>query len=289
MTERRASRTAILVCQGRAAADGRLAAGRFADPLAVELLTEDERGIVGLVRARTKPKGFADAVEYELLTATAEVMAARTVVIDDALREKGNQQLVILGAGLDARAWRMPELASVEVFEVDQPASQGEKRERMGERQPLAAVRYVPVDFEHDSLGTRLGEADHDETVPTTWIWEGVVMYLTPEQVAATLGEIAKHSAPGSRLILTYQTPSRLAGLGRKAASLILARSGRNPMAHEPTRSQWTPEPMRNLLNEYGFGVISDVDQLTAAQEIGIEGANKPALRAGRVVVADRR
>ncbi|MGW4249346.1 class I SAM-dependent methyltransferase, partial [Nocardia sp. NPDC004722] len=110
MTERAASRTAILVCQGRAVADGRLGVGRFTDPIAVDLLLEDERGIVERVRGGQVPSAVGARIEYELLSATSEVLAARTVAIDEAVREAGNPQLVILGAGLDARAWRMPEL-----------------------------------------------------------------------------------------------------------------------------------------------------------------------------------
>ncbi|MGW5110400.1 class I SAM-dependent methyltransferase [Nocardia sp. NPDC004123] len=290
MTERAASRTAVLVCQGRAVADGRMGVGRFSDPVAVELLVDGERELVDLVRAGAVPKGFGARMEYELLSATSEVLAARTVAIDDAVRESVHPQLVILGAGLDARAWRMPELAGVAVFEVDHPASQAEKRERLGEREALADVRFVPVDFGKDSLGAALTTAGHDETRPTTWIWEGVVPYLTSAEVAETVIEVAKRSAPGSRLIITYPTPNRVYHYGRKAMELLLSVSGRtNPMAGEPQRSSWTPAAMAALLAEHGFSVTADRDLQSVAVEAGIEGKRTSVRADGHIVIADRR
>ncbi len=134
----RASRTAVLVCQGRAAAHGRIGEGRFADPVAMALLRDDERVAVQRVRAGDPPKGVRDRVDFEMVRASAGTIVPRTVVIDDAVRARLVPQLVILGAGLDDRAWRMPELAGVEVFEVDHPASQRDKRSRVGDLQPLA-------------------------------------------------------------------------------------------------------------------------------------------------------
>ncbi|MFE3193959.1 class I SAM-dependent methyltransferase [Nocardia sp. NPDC059240] len=289
MTERAASRTAILVCQGRAVADGRLGVGRFTDPVAVELLLDSERGLVEQVRGGQVPKAVGARIEYELLSATSEVLAARTVAIDEAVRESGNPQLVILGAGLDARAWRMPELTDTAVFEVDHPASQAEKRARLGERKPLGAIRFVPVDFGTDSLGAALIAAGHDESRPTTWIWEGVVPYLTPAEVGETVSEVAKRSAPGSRLITTYPTPNRLYRYGRRGMELLLSLSGRtNPMAREPQRSSWTPAAMAAVMTERGFTVTGDRDMLSVALDSGVAGRRESFLSTGRLLVADR-
>ena len=147
----RASRTAVLVCQGRAAAHGRIAEGRFADPVAMALLRDSERVAVRRVREGAGPQGWAERVEFEMVRASAEVIAPRTVAIDDAVRARRVPQLVIVGAGLDDRAWRMPELASADVFEIDHPASQRDKRDRVADLRPLAkSVRFVPVDFTRD-------------------------------------------------------------------------------------------------------------------------------------------
>lgn len=290
MIERKASRTAVLVCQGRAVADGRLAVGRFADPLAVELLHADERDPVALARAGERPEGFGPRMEFELLSGTAELMAARTVAIDDGVRDSAHPQLVLLGAGLDARAWRMPELAGTAVFEVDQPASQQDKRARLGERTPLAtSLTFVPVDFAEDSLAARLAESGHDAGAPTTWIWEGVVPYLTPDQVAATVALVAAVSAPGSRFIISYPVPSPMNALGRKALGLLLRGARRpNPLADEPFRSSWTPPVLQSLLAAHGFEVTTDIDLLTIAQDLDITPRRPRFLRTGRIAIADR-
>jgi methyltransferase (TIGR00027 family) len=139
-----------------------------------------------------------------MVRASAEVIVSRTVAIDDAVRARPIQQLVIIGAGLDDRAWRMPELADVEVFEVDHPASQRDKRSRVGDLQPLAkSVRFVPVDFTRDRLDTALAPVGHRPEQATMWIWEGVVPYLSRAEVAATVQAVSSRSAAGSRLSST--------------------------------------------------------------------------------------
>lgn len=125
MEAHRASRTAVLVCQGRAAAHERIAPQRFTDPTAMTMLRADERVPVEQVRTGTPPRGARDRLGFETVRASAEVVVPRTVAIDEAVRARTAPQLVILGAGLDGRLWRMAELADVEAYEVDHPASHG--------------------------------------------------------------------------------------------------------------------------------------------------------------------
>jgi methyltransferase (TIGR00027 family) len=236
----RASRTAVLVCQGRAVAQGRMAVGRFDDPTAMAFLRDAER---------------------------ATVERARTGV------PRPNRQLVVPGAGLDRRARRMGELASVAVFEVDQPASQRHKSDRARELRPLArSLRFVPVDLSQVQLGPALASAGHRESLATTWIWEGVVPYLSKPEVGATLQVVSGRSAPGSLLIVNYQAPDVSATLGRLAARALTVMARRpDPLASEPRRSTWTPTAMRQLPEAHSWVVHRDDD-----------------LRAGRIVVADR-
>jgi len=145
-----------------------------------------------------------------------DTMKNRTTAIDDFVRRgvaAGVAQVVILGAGLDGRAWRMPELADARVFEVDHPATQATKRHRLSasQMQPTAGeVVFVTVDFERDTLTDRLRASGHDLGSPTLWVWEGVTMYLLPETTAATLHELASLSASGSRLAATYARSDNL-------------------------------------------------------------------------------
>ncbi|MFF9705858.1 class I SAM-dependent methyltransferase [Streptomyces griseofuscus] len=288
--ERAASRTAVLVCQGRAVADGRSAVGRFADPVAVRLLRAEERTRVDEVRAGTPPQGWQARTAYESVRACAEVVGPRTVAIDEALRARPTGQLVILGAGLDTRAWRLPELAGTDVWEVDHPASQRDKRARLGEAEPepvavARSVRFTPVDFAVDDLGAALDAAGHDPAAPTTWLWEGVVPYLTRDQIRATLTDLTARTAPGSTLVVNYQTPSPKATVGRLLARLL----GNSATAGEPWLSLWKPEQMAALLTEYGLHITSDDGLLTLARSFGIPVRSRTSLDSGRVAVAERR
>jgi methyltransferase (TIGR00027 family) len=135
----------------------------------------------------------------------------RTGAIDSALADgiaRGCRQLVVLGAGLDARAFRLSLLAEVDVFEVDHPDTQAEKRRRVdGSRALARSMRFVPVDFERESVADRLAEAGHDANVPTFWIWEGVTPYLEPAAITATLEDLGERSTKDSELAMTYGLP----------------------------------------------------------------------------------
>jgi methyltransferase (TIGR00027 family) len=286
----RASRTAVVVCEARAAADGRIAEGRFSDPLAVALLRDDERVAVQRVRDGRPPQGWSERIEFEMVRASAEVMVPRTVAIDDAVRARLAPQLVIVGAGLDDRAWRMPEVIDIEVFEVDHPASQRDKRSRIGDLRPLAkSVRFAPVDFATEPLDAALASAGHRPEVATTWIWEGVVPYLSRSQTATTVHALGGRSAAGSRLVVNYQSPSLSAAVGRLAARAMTAAARKpSPWADEPRRSSWTPRAMSELLAGAGFRIRRDTELLTIATELGIPVRQRRSLATGRVAIADR-
>ncbi|MEV4351990.1 SAM-dependent methyltransferase [Actinoplanes sp. NPDC049596] len=289
-----ASRTAVQVCQGRAAADGLIAVGRFADPTAMALLLPGEREVVRWVRAAAVPQGWSDRIDYESIRATAELMAPRTVFIDDAVREQPSPQVVILGAGLDGRAWRMPELAAAAVFEVDQPASQADKRRRAAELASVAGLPgrapvFVPVDFGRDRLGDALVAAGHRAELATTWIWEGVVPYLTEAQVATTVAAVAGSSAPGSRLVVNFQAPAASAKVGRFVARLLMASTGRRSVwAREPWRSTWTPPAMTALLAAHGYTVTRHEPLTATAAALGIPVHHRASLAQSHVLIADR-
>jgi methyltransferase (TIGR00027 family) len=286
----RASRTAVLVCQGRAAADGLVAPGLFSDPVAVELLTDDERVPVLQVRAGTPPSGAGARLAYESVRASATGMVPRTIAIDEAVAGRPCPQLVVLGAGLDTRAWRMSALAGAEVLEVDHPASQADKRERVGELAPVCgSLHYVAADFGHDSLDAVLEPAGHDRSRATTWLWEGVVAYLTEAEVTRTLAAVAHRSAAGSRLVVNYQAPSVTATVGRYLAR-AMSWAARRPdvWTDEPRRSAWTPERMTALLRVHGFSVVDDSDLLTLARQRSLPVTHARSLASGRVAVADR-
>lgn len=157
---------------------------------------------------------LADPARWVLRLASVGLVdhvCLRTAAIDNALKDaiaRGCRQLVVLGAGLDARAFRLPALEAIDVFEVDHPATQADKKRRTeGSRVLAKSVRFVAVDFQHESVADRLAEAGHDGSVPTFWIWEGVTPYLEPAAIAATLEDVGARSAEGSEIAMTYGLP----------------------------------------------------------------------------------
>jgi len=145
-------------------------------------------------------------------------LTARDRHIDEYLKAclaDGIEQLVILGAGLDSRAYRFDELKTrVKVFEVDHPASQQEKFKRLKQifGQVPAHVTYVDIDFNTQDLRQRLSECGYSEKLKTLFIWQGVTQYLTPVAVDDTLACIAGHSGAGSSVIFDYMYPTLLDG-----------------------------------------------------------------------------
>jgi methyltransferase (TIGR00027 family) len=139
-------------------------------------------------------------------------IVARCRYMDDVLSEeldRGIQQLVILGAGYDSRAYRFDWLKDgVKVFEVDHPATQKNKLKHLehilGSAGLLGYVTFVPVDFTRQTLAARLPEYGYSERLKTLFIWEGVTMYLDAPSVDSTLAFVASHSAPGSVIVFDY-------------------------------------------------------------------------------------
>jgi methyltransferase (TIGR00027 family) len=281
MREGHASRTAVLVCMGRAVGHKTGAVKRFSDPTARELLPDDARARLDRFDPHVRPRGLRARAYDGYLRNQSKLMVARTVAIDDAVREAAHPQLVILGAGLDGRAWRMDELRDVTVFEVDHPDSQRDKRARAVRLTPASKdIRFVPVDFTRDSLDDALAKAGHDAARPTTWIWEGVVMYLARGDIEKTLAVVARRSAPGSRLVVTYHAPTPM----RWVVGLVVGRLG------EPLRSVFRPGEMSALLVKHGFAVARDdgIPGISATLSDDA-GARSRFTSHFRVAVADRR
>jgi methyltransferase (TIGR00027 family) len=247
------STTALYVAMGRAVAHAEARVRGFSDPIARELLPADARRLVDLYVSRQRASGIRDRWTLRIVRRVARMITLRTIAIDEAIRAAPDLgQLVILGAGLDARAWRMGELRDAIVFEVDHPATQAFKRERTAALPPRARkVRFVPVDFQRDSLEEALARAGHDAAAPTLWLWEGVIRYLSRDAIEATLDAVARRSAPGSRLVANYTTG---AGAARWLSNLVLASIG------EPIRSAISPSGFAALLAPRGFAVVSDTD-----------------------------
>jgi len=126
--------------------------------------------------------------------------------LEAALR-KGVSQCVILGAGLDSTALRLPEIwPGLRVFEVDHPATQELKRDlvrRLG-LQSGEGVTFVPVDFERDDLGDELLAAGLERDRPAFVSWLNVTVYLSQDAVLNALRAISALSADTSELLFDF-------------------------------------------------------------------------------------
>ncbi len=193
------SRTAYAAAAHRAAhqvlENGRI----FSDPLALRILGEEAESVV------REASGDPSRRRMRLF------IAVRTRFAEDALAEvieNGVRQLVILGAGLDTYAYRSRLSQSVRIFEVDHPATQAWKRQRLAEESihVPATLTFAPIDFERETLWDGLAAAGFDRGEQTFFTWLGVVPYLTEQAVWSTLGFIAGLSG-GAHVVFDYSDP----------------------------------------------------------------------------------
>ncbi len=173
---------------------------------------------------------------------------------------------MLLGAGLDTYAWRNPHRdAGVEVFEVDHPATQTWKRELL-KRVDLSeppATRYVPVDFERQSLAACLNDAGFQFHSPAFFTWLGVVPYLTLEAFRSTLRFFGGMAA-GSAAVFDYGQPRESWNESVRGAFDGLA--ARVAKAGEPFQLFLTAEQVAKELEEVGWSVVIDLDRGGAAR-----------------------
>ncbi|MFC9881422.1 class I SAM-dependent methyltransferase [Streptomyces libani] len=184
-------------------------------------------------------------------------IVAHARFIEDLVVEQaghGVAQYVVLGAGLDTFAQRRPDIAArLRVFEIDQPATQAWKRQRLIELGYGIPdwLRLVPVDFEAGGDWWRqLSDAGFDPGRPAVVVCAGVTMYLTKDANAATLRRLAGLS-PGSTLAMTFMLPTDLVDDADRPA--LEATKPQAQAAGTPFISFYTPQEMLALARDAGF------------------------------------
>ena len=238
----------------------------FRDPLASKLLDDE-----------TLPR-LDEIAADDSLRPWRLFIAARSRFSEDALAASvagGVRQVVILGAGLDTFSLRNPHGdQGVRVFEVDHPATQEWKRERLqqaGVAVP-ASLTFAPIDFERESLADGLKAVGFQADRPAFFQWLGVVPYLTRAAVSATLEFIA--GVPGSEVVFDYAEPLENYRADRRAQ--VTAVAARAAERGEPWLSLFDPAELSELLREKGFSTIEDLglgeiaDRLYGALKDGI-------------------
>lgn len=168
--------------------------------------------------------------------------------------QTGMQQMVIIGAGYDTRAYRFNGLSEkVTVFELDHPATQKAKKEKIAEifGTPPGHVTHIPIHLDKDSISEKLSAGGYDRTKTTLFIMEGLSMYLPPPFVDNILTFIKNTSGPGSWITLDYLPPSMIDGT-------IQVKEGKNMIKGvnrwgEPFRFGLRHEEAEAFLSSRGF------------------------------------
>lgn len=188
----------------------------FDDPYAFALLSGSYRTFVRLAHLPIFGKLVYAVLDLGWPYSRSSAVV-RTRSIDDLVRDairSGARQLVLLGAGFDSRGSRLDEAGEIAVFEVDHPATQRVKKDRLRActgKLP-ANIRYVAMDFERDALEAKLIESGFNPAVQAVAVWEGVIDYLSESAVEGTLAVLARLLAPSSLLIFTYTHQGALDG-----------------------------------------------------------------------------
>jgi methyltransferase (TIGR00027 family) len=259
MRHREASRTAEFMAVFRASEHAKPPTSRaFADPLAAALLHGELRlaaRLFGLPPAAALLNAYIDRRWPGARTSGI----ARTKLIDDWIEQaaRGIDQVVLLGAGFDTRAWRLDTLASTRIYEVDHPNTATAKQERLrSAHADLKKVTFVRVDFEIDDFDQSLRAADFDAARPAIVVWEGVSQYLTGEAVCGVMRWVGR-LAPGSRFIFTYVHEGVLNGsVAFVGADKVIAKVDGSG---EPWRFGLLPEQLPAFLRERGLSLLSDL------------------------------
>ena len=254
MQDNQPSRTAQRVALRRAAHQLLDHPVVFADPLALAILGPEAEAAL---RADPKSAGTSRIAPY-----LRAFLAARGRFAEEELAravERGVGQYVVLGAGLDTFAFRNPySPGALQVYEVDHPATQAWKRQRLAEAGIAVPpdLMFAPLDFQDRTLGDGLAAAGFDPGRSAFFSWLGVSMYLTPQAVIATLGFIAARPA-GSGVAFDYcVTRESLDPIGQRVfdgLGEIVARGG------EPMRAFFEPRALAGDLRTMGFSRVSDL------------------------------
>lgn len=177
----------------------------------------------------------------------------------------GIGQYVILGAGLDSFSMRQDGLLdTLRIFELDHPATQAMKRDKVSSvfGGIPANLVFVPIDFETDHLDDALVRAEFDPQTPSFFSWLGTTYYLTKDAIRETLARIAGVAAPGSRMVLDYKIDRDLVPVESlpfaDRLDRFVARRG------EPMISTFTPGELRDDMSGFGF---EEVEAVTAGDQ----------------------
>jgi len=251
----------------------------FADPLAMRIVAQDGDEAEALVR---------DAGQNPHRRPMRIFIAVRTRFAEDALTaavERGARQLVVLGAGLDTYACRGAMRDRLHIFEVDHPATQAWKRQRLAQAAiPLPpTLTFAPVDFERETLGEGLAAAGFDPAQRSFFTWLGVVPYLTEEAAFAALRFIGSLPS-GAQVVFDYSNPPD--SLAPDMRAVHDARAAHVAEIGESWVSYFESDALSDGLMALGFTEIEDLGPPQIAARYFSQRAGCARDKGGHVVRA---
>ena len=220
------------------------------DPFALEVIGSSARSALE-----------ADPGRFDTSRTLRAFVALRSRYAEDRLDEavaRGVTQYVLLGAGLDTFSFRN-RYPGLKVFEVDHPATQRWKEQRIDEAHLAIpkALRFAPVDFERETLAEGLRRAGFDEREPAFFSMLGVAIYLTRPALMETLAYVASRPAQ-SEIVFSYTLPGEYLTRAQKAAREVSA--ARVAAIGEPWISYYDPRALAADLQQIGFNEVRDLE-----------------------------
>jgi methyltransferase (TIGR00027 family) len=226
------------------------------DDLALSILPAGQRAMVRAMRWPLLRRLTISAGE-RAVPGSWSLITSRKRYIDDKLDEAlpNIDSVVVLGAGMDTRAYRLARRSDIPVFEVDLPVNIARKKSAVQRAIGAvpASVRLVPLDFERDDLISVLTGHGYRTDARTFFIWEGVTQYLSQDAVRATLGALQAASPPGSRLVFTYVRRDFIEGVNMYDAAILYKRFRQR---QQVWRFGLNPDEVSEFVAEYGWQLV---------------------------------
>jgi len=303
-----ASRTALATSLMRALHTRADPAPILIDPWGDRLVSDSTRAAIrqralaamtpeAQVVAADSPRSIVD--DWLRGSAAYATVITRSRYAEDALHAAvsgGVRQYVLVGAGFDSYALRTPAAARhVEIFEVDHPATQGLKRQRLAECGVTVpdSVHFLAADLADETLDAVLSRSAFRPAEPAFFSWLGVTMYLPREANLATLAAVARCARAGSEIVFTYIDQEAFrSDPGSEGGSLAALQQSVKSVG-EPFLSGFDPHALAQELLAVGLELQEDLADADLVQRYDAHGANglRPASRSriARARVAGRR
>lgn len=268
-----ASRTAFITAFIRAYHSANEVSKVFDDWMAAQLLTAEEyaffeemyyrRTLRDNPQASRRPDQRRSVVTAAMRGGVAGSILSRARFAEEALEKaiaEGVEQYVLLGAGLDTFALRRPDLLQrIRVIEVDLPATQVVKRQRLAALgfSPPPTLHFVAVDFSREELPQALARSCLRAEIPAFFSWLGVTYYLERENLFQVLRTLSEAAAPHSLLAFDYMDraafdPARAAPQAQKLQDKVR-------LLGEPMKTGLDPLGLEEDLRELGWKLQQDL------------------------------